>query len=89
MAFTKSNAAESNAANADSKFRKADAWINVSINSKDGTKTKQLGGIPVYKDTDLGNWILNREAGLEGLNLVVDLHVVAEAKPESLEELFG
>lgn len=87
MAFTKS--AESNVVNADSKFRKADAWLNVSVTSKDGTKSKQLGGIPIHKDTDLGKWILNRANGIEGLNLTVDLHVVSEVKEESLEQLFG
>ena len=87
MAFTKS--AESNVVNTDAKFRKADAWLNVNLVSKDGAKSKQLGGIPIYADSDLGKWLLSREAGLEGLNLQVDLHVVAEAKPESFEEMFG
>ena len=71
-------------------FRRADAWLNVSAVSKDGSRTKQLGGIPVNANTDLGKWLLNRENGIEGLNLVVDLNIVGNAnKPESLEEMFG
>ena len=88
MAFNKT-AVENNSNVATGNFRKADAWLNVNLVSKDGNKSKQLGGIPIYADSDLGKWILSREAGLEGLNLQVDLHVVAEAKPESFEEMFG
>ena len=88
MAFNKT-AVENNSNVATGNFRKADAWLNVNLVSKDGNKSKQLGGIPIYADSDLGKWILAREKGLDGLNLSVDLHVVAEAKPESFEEMFG
>lgn len=85
MAF---NQKSDNASN-NNNFKKADAWINVSINSKDGSTSKQIGGVPVYADTDLGKWLLNREGGIEGLSLSVDMHVVQAKDTNDLEALFG
>ena len=66
--------------------RKAAAFINVAVAvSKDGTKVKQLGGIPLYADNELHSQLLaHLEAGGKA-NITTDVHVVETTESYEFE----
>lgn len=69
-------------------FQKADAWLNIYMVSPNGRR-KQVGGIKLYRGTDLGDKFLNR-GHIEGMKFELDLNVVGSApKEDSLDEFFS
>lgn len=56
--------------------RKAAAFVNVRVLSKDGTSSRQLGGVPLYADNDLHAKIIDIINSDGAINLECDIHVV-------------
>lgn len=75
MAFAKKSETNTATNNNVANFEKAAAFLNVSVKMADGSM-KQLGGIPLRESVALHKALLG--AGIEDLELVVDMHVVQE-----------
>ena len=65
-----------NSSNASSTKRKAAAFINVAVTNKDGTKTKQVGGLPLYDDNEFHAQLLAHLKTGGSVKLSTDVHVV-------------
>jgi hypothetical protein len=58
--------------------RKADAFVNVIVVNKDGTKSQQLGGVPLYADNEFHAHLLNHLKNGGELNIETGVHIVEE-----------
>lgn len=58
--------------------RKASAFVNVNLLSKDGTKSKQLGGVPLYSDNTFHAQILEYLKNGGELNIETSAHIVED-----------
>ena len=58
--------------------RKAAAFVNVNLLSKDGTKSKQLGGVPLYEDNAFHAQILEHLKNGGELNIETGVHIVED-----------
>ena len=58
--------------------RKAAAFVNVNLLSKDGTKSKQLGGVPLYADNAFHAQILEHLKNGGELNIETSAHIVED-----------
>ena len=59
--------------------RKAAAFVNVNLVSKnDSTKTKQLGGVPLYADNTFHAQILEHLKNGGELNIETSAHIVED-----------
>ncbi len=56
--------------------RKAAAFINVAVSNKDRTKTKQVGGLPLYADNEFHAQLLAHLKTGGSVKLSTDVHVV-------------
>ena len=65
-----------NSSTASSTKRKASAFINVAVSNKDGSKSKQIGGLPLYADNEFHAQLLAHLAAGGSVNLSTDVHVV-------------
>tara|TARA_B110000014_G_scaffold142886_1_gene99189 strand:- start:140 stop:382 length:243 start_codon:yes stop_codon:yes gene_type:complete len=65
--------------------RKAAAFINVAVSNKDGSKSKQVGGLPLYSDNEFHAQLLaHLEAG-GAVTLTTDIHVVQSTESFEFE----
>lgn len=58
--------------------RKASAFVNVNVVNKDGTKSQQLGGVPLYADNEFHAHLLNHLKNGGQLSIETSVHVVEE-----------